>query len=621
MASGSGYCSNINTNRLMTAEQASQLIYFDSSDNESSDSDLDLDLDFEENESIFSDNDNQLDESDEEYIPPAPKRQKTTTVKGKGKGRAKANKKTTKSTSKPGPSSTSKHRPSCSKPTPIDSEWSTVTEGKTENNFRFHPLRNPGVNPELHLSESSSALDFFVSLFDDEVNETLTNSINAYAIKRTMENTPARKRSVFGRWRDITNDELHKFISVLIYMGMYKAPAIADYWSVSAECYIPWIHHVFNRERFQDIYHTMLHCGDEAAEGKYKIEPFMNLLLCKFRKAFYPFQELSIDEMVIGYKGRWQFKQFNASKPSKYHIKTFGLCDAATGFVVDILTYFGSNTSYKPELDLDGGHAVKVFSTLLEHVGTGHKIFADRYYTTRKLIDYLLSRKQYYTGTVNINRIGFPKEVKTLSLEQRAMKWYINHDKNLLCVAFRDKKAKRNVVLVSTDAEVQTTKIKDMLKPNMINTYNRNMNGCDKLDQKVSYYGVFERKTVKWWKKLFYWMLEVTQANAYILFCLSGAAGRKKISLKDYKKMLMTQLTQHVVAMAQEKKLAGRQPEVSCLEKVNGRRHIVDFSDRDRACAHCSTSAKRVRTHFFCSGCEAKPHLHPKGCFKAFHGE
>jgi hypothetical protein len=122
----------------------------------------------------------------------------------------------------------------------------------------------------------------------------------------------------------------------IIGSGLFKVPAIADYWSVSAESYFPWIHHVFSRERFQDIYHTMLHSGDEAAEGKDKIEQFMNLLLCKFRKAFYLFQELSIDEMVIGYKGRWKFKQLNGSKPNKYHSKTFGLYDGATGFVVDI---------------------------------------------------------------------------------------------------------------------------------------------------------------------------------------------------------------------------------------------------------------------------------------------
>ncbi|GFO22529.1 PiggyBac transposable element-derived protein 4-like [Plakobranchus ocellatus] len=214
---------------------------------------------------------------------------------------------------------------------------------------------------------------------------------------------------------------------------------------------------MFSCQRFQDIFHTMLHVGNPDTEGKEKIEPFINMILSNFQREFYPFEEVSIDEMVVGFKGRWLFKQFNATRPKKYHIKTFGLCDPAIGYVLNILTYFGGDTSYKPECDPDGSHAVKIFETLLTPLGTGHKIFADRFYTTRVLIDYLLQKKQYYTGTVNLNRKGFPEEIKD---EHRQMKWFAKEDEAILCVAFRDKKAKKNVVMASTDATVATIKKK-----------------------------------------------------------------------------------------------------------------------------------------------------------------
>ncbi|GFN80036.1 PiggyBac transposable element-derived protein 4-like [Plakobranchus ocellatus] len=127
------------------------------------------------------------------------------------------------------------------------------------------------------------------------------------------------------------------------------------------------------------------------------------MILSNFQREFYPFEEASIDEMVLGFKGCGLFKQFNATKPKKYHIKTFGLCDAATGYVLNILTYFGGDTFYKPECEPDGSRAVKIFEPLLTPLGTGHKIFVDRFYTTRVLIDYLLQKKQYHTGTVNLN--------------------------------------------------------------------------------------------------------------------------------------------------------------------------------------------------------------------------
>ena len=57
-------------------------------------------------------------------------------------------------------------------------------------------------------------------------------------------NTPPRKRSVYGRWTDITRSELDKFMAVLIKIGIEKRPALSDYWTTAAEFYAPWIHHV-----------------------------------------------------------------------------------------------------------------------------------------------------------------------------------------------------------------------------------------------------------------------------------------------------------------------------------------------------------------------------------------
>ena len=74
----------------------------------------------------------------------------------------------------------------------------------------------------------------------------------------------------------------------------------------------------------------------------------MKYLIANYQKAFYPYEDVSVDEMVIKYKGRWKNKQYNPSKPSKY-IKTFGLCDSATWYAFNILNFFGSDTSYNSD--------------------------------------------------------------------------------------------------------------------------------------------------------------------------------------------------------------------------------------------------------------------------------
>ena len=82
----------------------------------------------------------------------------------------------------------------------------------------------------------------------------------------------------------------------------------------------------------------MIHVGEIESIGKLKIEPFVNNMCRKFQEAFYPFENVSIDEMVVKYQGRLRYKQYNPSKPEKYHIKTFGVCDSTTGYAYNLHT-------------------------------------------------------------------------------------------------------------------------------------------------------------------------------------------------------------------------------------------------------------------------------------------
>jgi Transposase IS4 len=59
---------------------------------------------------------------------------------------------------------------------------------------------------------------------------------------------------------------------------------------------------------------------------------------------------------------------------------------------------------------------LKVFQTLLSPLGTGYRIFADRFYTTRVWLEFLLDKRHYYTGTVQKNRKGFPVDIKTAKM-------------------------------------------------------------------------------------------------------------------------------------------------------------------------------------------------------------
>ena len=431
---------------------------------------------------------------------------------------------------------------------------------------------------------------------------------------------------MYTDWKPITRYELIKLIAVLTAMGLDKRPWIRDYWCQLPHLSTAWYGKLFSRSRFQAIFYTMLHAGEHNANGKEKIEQFLNKLCTQFQEVFYPYQNVSIDEMVVKWRGRWKNKQYNPSKPSKYHIKTFGLCDSATGYAYSLLTYYGSETSYSDDM-ADTGQSENFFEYLLRPLGEGHHVFADRYYTTYNLLMYLNEQKFYYTGTLMGNRKNFPAELKE-SMKHLESK-YFRDDSGVLACAWQDKKAKKPVLIVSTkftkgDTMVRNKRGVDVVKPLVIHEYNCSMNGCDHLDQMISYYNNFDRKTHKWWKRIFMWILEVSQINSFIIYTLSRPRDSKVISLKSFKDSLISQLEEKAVSMYNAEKdfvpkPKGRPSIPTAAERLSNKRHLVIYDANDRNCVFCSKPKERKRTTFRCSGCEGNPYLHPKECFYLYH--
>ena len=64
----------------------------------------------------------------------------------------------------------------------------------------------------------------------------------------------------------------------------------------------------------------------------------------------------------------------------------------------------------------------------------------------------------------------------------------------------------------AVDGEVEVVQ-----KPKVIEDYNTHMGGVDKCDQLVLYYG-YAHRSRKWWKKVFFHLLDVSIVNANILY-------------------------------------------------------------------------------------------------------
>ncbi len=62
--------------------------------------------------------------------------------------------------------------------------------------------------------------------------------------------------------------------------------------------------------------------------------------------------------------------------------------------------------------------------------------------------------------------------------------------------------------------------IETIKKPHMVEDYNKHMGGVDMSDQFVLYYGYAHRNN-KWWKRVFFHLLDLCIVNAHILYNLT----------------------------------------------------------------------------------------------------
>ena len=75
--------------------------------------------------------------------------------------------------------------------------------------------------------------------------------------------------------------------------------------------------------------------------------------------------------------------------------------------------------------------------------------------------------------------------------------------------------------------------------PIVVAKYNASMGGVDKSDQYLAYHNVL-RRTVRYWKTLFYHMVDIVVVNSFIL--LAFIAGERTITENDYRDALVLQL-------------------------------------------------------------------------------
>ena len=240
--------------------------------------------------------------------------------------------------------------------------------------------------------------------------------------------------------------------------------------------------------------------------------------------------------------------------------------------------------------------------------GPHHIVNMDNFFTSPALFTDLLEKGVYARGTVRTNRRHYPRD----SLHPKCVKDQgdakVMQKGPLVATARRDKKT---IHLLSTADDPAAPAVQVERKrrdgtrnnvscPIVVREYNAHMNGIDHADQLRSEHATYWTSK-KWWHYVFWFLVDLAVANAFILFRelphhqrQTKTGRRKPWGQVEFRQALSKQLIGQVRTSRKRKLLTALDPTTS--------QHVPVTTSRGR-CRKCSKDGKRREVKTGCQAC------------------
>lgn len=391
-----------------------------------------------------------------------------------------------------------------------------------------------GRLPGLFDATTATPLQFFRLLFTDDIVTTLVTETNRYAEQqqRADGDNPSWKR-------DVSRKEILVWVGLIIATSLFSKMPWPEYWrnDTSSIDRGPHYGRFMGSTRFKNIL-RYLHFADnntlpqrdgEGFRRCQKVWPVMKLVLANIKAYYRPGRHLSLDEARMASRHHFALT-FNASKPDKYAVEFMCINCAKTGYMLYFHMREGASAP-KPYEETGRGKMDDLVSYAIstEAVGVkrGQILYMDRAYTSIGLVHRL--RKDLgigVVGTIMRNRKGFPAERFPKSAARGRSKLYVSRDGLVVAGEWQDTQSVAFAASVYGCAtENVRRKGKDGIYsrvrcPVPLARYNENMGGADSFDSLVAHGNILKGvpRVRKAYKKIFYFMLSICMANAYILY-------------------------------------------------------------------------------------------------------
>lgn len=416
-----------------------------------------------------------------------------------------------------------------------DTIWANKQLSKTSKVRSKNIIKTiPGPKAQARVCKTS--LDCFLQIFSLEIIDDIVKFTNIFIAQKKYEKTESSDTPVRDRdYKPTSRSEIKAVFGALFLISVKRGNRadINEFFNKNGTG-LTILRANFSERRFRLLLRSLRFDDITTRQERSisdKLAPIRNFhsaFVANCQSAYNVGESVTIDEMLVSFRGRCSFIQYMPQKPAKYGIKIYSMCDSQTFYTFNMIIYCGTQKPGPYETSNKPFDIVKTLTEPLKR--TNRNVTTDNWFSSYPLAEYLSSVGLTFLGTLRKNKSEIPAIFVTENKNLVPGSYLFGYNDTSTLVSYVTKKKK--VVLVLSTLHDENEADDETGKPVQVMDYNATKGGVDTVDLMCSRIST-SRRTKRWPMIIFFRYLDIAGINSMRIYqmnnCLETFVRRKYI--------------------------------------------------------------------------------------------